>query len=165
MSQAEPRKGGPFEWLKETIEAVGVVYSAVDVLVSGAGATALAYFVESPTLRWFVVIGAIVGAIIGYFRTALYWKDVAREKRRKRSTFYFILSFFLLLVFIGTLALIGTGLAQTFEVVASIRELIIAEAAVLNGLFLVECLVLLFCLVTAITLLSPNLDRKTSTNK
>jgi hypothetical protein len=146
------------DWIEGPLGKTGLLA----FLVSAGLPQLLAFLIRSVTMRYFVQVGALLGALFGYGFARLTKKGIAKAKRRKRSA---ILAGFL----IGTLLLQGFLLwvlrpetTQRFGGIwESLRDLledpdyfhpanVIGAALASAGTFL---------LVYALCMFSPKLDR------
>jgi hypothetical protein len=154
-----PGQPSPTEWLKQIYELVGLKITIADVIATvGAGGVS-AWFAPTDVLCVFMAVGAVMGGILGYVFTAVNWKNVAAETRKRRAVWLLVRFILGVVLLIFTLATIGVGWAELSTTIATIRRVLIAEDIVINALIAIEAGLVVYHLVAMVTILSPSLKK------
>ena len=122
------------------------------------------YFALSTPMLYFIYTGLVLGGLTSYLVTAWCCKGVSLEKRQTRAIWYacFLIISIILLVF--TIATLDIGLAEKFEFIAAIREVLLATDILNLMLVAIEAFSIAYFVVAAISILSPEgcLDQTSS---
>jgi len=101
-----------------------------------------------------MIVGVAVGFFIAAFTTELMWKGMGIERRQKRSRLFLRVSFLVLCLIILTLAATGNDLAQRFSLAETVREWLVGEPILLNGVALLETLALAYLFTSGLLILT-----------
>ena len=154
MSNEPNNKDGALGYLKDT-----GLNSFLSILAC-AGLNGLVLYVSpSPTMRNFIGVGAVIGALLGYALTLAAFKSVAKKKRVGLciASCALAIVFFVQLMFINWV--LDPDVARTYAWAEAIRDQLVGPSTWANTvMFLTSGAASLF-LVSAFALLSPVLDR------
>jgi len=135
---------------------VGVLYTLGSVVALAIEVAAPHALTTSHTLRWWIAAGAVLGAIIGYVRTAFAFAGKGRRVCLSAATKYllrFVLLFLLLVVV--PLLVLNPQVAERHQFLRAWREFLINWMLLTN---VIECIggaLAAFSLVGGIVLCSP----------
>jgi hypothetical protein len=146
--------------VKNTYESVGLLFTIIDGSATVFAGLIPIWITSSNTLQWVMRSSAIGGAIVGYFLTAIRWKGVAWERRSKASQRHLILSAAVCVVLVVLpLIILNPQVARDYEWVEDIRGFLISTRLLPNLIVGAGMLGTTFCLISAFTLVSPNMKR------
>jgi hypothetical protein len=132
--------------------------SAAAAMIAGSGGLVSVLIVAmpdslipSPTLKWYVAVGCIIGSVAALLATPFYytrkgWTRELRGKAAKRKFRYFILIF---LVIVGLRLLLEDNVARLWFVFEWLLEQMIDFSLITNLVFCVLCGYMIFLITSA----------------
>lgn len=142
---------------KEAVHLVGVLYTLGSVAALAIEVAAPHTLTTSHTLRVWIAAGAILGAIMGYLRTAFAFARKGRDVCLSAATKYavsFVLSFLLLIVV--PLLVLNPQVAERHQSLRAVREFLINWMLLTNFVEFLGGAAAAFFLIGAIVLCSPH---------
>jgi hypothetical protein len=154
-----------WHWLKKPIEILTFGFAVIHAVTVLGIALVPWDFTSSPTLRGYIVVGAMLGAALSFFLTPNAWMGVAKAKRVRRRNWYLAAALLIyLLLVLGPLIVSQPQLAARFRIAHDIRDLLIDlmklfEFSILFGSFLTAYFAGGAIILSSDALARPHMDR------
>ncbi len=149
------------QWLKragEALHLVGVGYTIISGVALAVEALVPHALTTSKILQAWIIVGAGIGGLYGYFQTAFAWAGKGRPQclaAGKRYLLYCLTSYVLLVI--PPLVILNPRMAEKYRLVRWLREFLLNSMPLPNFIEWLDAASAAFFLVGAIVLCSPDL--------
>jgi uncharacterized membrane protein len=150
-----------WHWIEKPIKALTFGFAIIHALTVLGVAFVPWDFTSSPTLRSYIAIGAMLGAVLSFFLTSNAWMGVAKAKRQRGRNWYLAAALFSYLIMVlGPLVVSQPNLAVRYRIVHDVRDLLIDMMSLFEFSILFGSLLTGYFAIGAICLSSPILARQ-----
>ena len=156
-----------WHWLEKPTKALTFGFAIIHALTVLGVAFVPWDFTSSPTLRGYIAVGAMLGAVLSFFLTSNAWMGVAKAKRQRARNWYLAAALLTYLIMVlGPLVVSQPKLAARYRIVHDVRDVLIDMMSLFEFSILFGSLLTGYFSVGAICLSSPALARpRAETNR